>query len=83
MRNVLMLFAALGLMLVPAVAQAQTEEIQQQIDRRLWYLRLLAWIEATTGAPPAVSIAVLVGLVIAIVAGVWLWLSRRREDVKG
>jgi hypothetical protein len=83
MRNALPLLAALSLMLCPAVARAQTPEIQQEIETRLWYLRLLAWVEATTGMPPAVAITAAIALIVAIVASVWLWLSRRREGATG
>jgi hypothetical protein len=71
-----------ALLLAPAAAQAQTEEIQQEVETKLWIQFVLTKIQDATGAPPLVSILTLVALVVALVASVWLllaWRKRARE----
>jgi hypothetical protein len=78
MRPRLRLASALGFLLAPGIAHAQTVEIQQEVEAKLWIRWVLARIEAATGAPPFVSILALVAIVITLVASVWLWRSRRK-----
>jgi hypothetical protein len=80
MRLQLLLASALGFLLAPGTVQAQTEEIQREIETKLWILRILARIEAATGAPPVVSLLTLLTLILALVAAVWLALRRKRTD---
>jgi hypothetical protein len=66
--------------MIPGMAHAQNEEIQQEVETKLWISRVLARIEAITGAAPLVSVLTLLGLVLALVAAVWLWkVSRKRR----
>jgi hypothetical protein len=78
MRPRLMLASALGFLLAPGGVHAQTVEIQQEVEAKLWIRWVLARIEAATGAPPFVSLLALVAIVITLVASVWLWKSRRK-----
>ena len=76
-----MLMSALVLVVIPvAEIHAQSEEALNRVQRQLWYLRALDWIETTTGLRPAVAIALFIGLVLSIVGAVWEWLSRRKRD---
>jgi hypothetical protein len=61
---------------------AQTAEIQREVEQKLWLLRVLARIEAATGAPAAVVIGTLLALVLALVTAVWLWYARRKRAGK-
>ena len=70
---------ALGLLLAPAAAHAQTEGIQRETEARLWFHRVLERIEAWTGMPPLVALFTLLALVLSLAAGLWLWRSRRKR----
>jgi hypothetical protein len=72
--------AALCLLLAPLAAHAQTPEIQREVDDLLWRVRWMDWIEATTGLPPVVALLTLLVLVLAAVAGAWLWFTRRKRE---
>jgi hypothetical protein len=67
------------LLLTPARVQAQTQEIQDEIDRKLWFQKRLAQIEAITGLPPLVALTTLLVVLLAIMAAIWLWISRRKQ----
>jgi hypothetical protein len=56
---------------------AQTVEIQEEVTTRLWFQRLLQHFEIA-GIPPWVTLLSLLALILAAVAAVWLWRSRRR-----
>jgi hypothetical protein len=58
---------------------AQTEEIEREIETRLWFQRFLQHFEIA-GIPPLVTLLSLLALVLAIIAALWLWRSRRRSD---
>jgi hypothetical protein len=79
MRLRLTLASAVGLFLLPAAAHAQTVDIQREVEAKLWIQRVLARIQVATGAPPVVSIMILVALAIVIAASIWRWQSRRRN----
>jgi hypothetical protein len=80
MRPLLMLASALGFLLAPGTAYAQTVEIQREVEAKLWIQRVLARIQTTTGAPPLVSSLVLIALAVALLAAcVWLWARRKRS----
>jgi hypothetical protein len=75
-----MLASALGILLAPAVAYAQTEEIQREVEAKLWIQRVLTKIQNATGAPPLVSSLFLIALAVALlVASIWLWRARRKR----
>ncbi len=78
MRPRLMTASALGFLLAPGTALAQTVEIQREVDAKLWLRWVLARVEAATGAPPFVSVLALVAVGSALLASVWLWQSRRK-----
>jgi hypothetical protein len=71
------LLAAVCLCLAPAPARAQTEEIQQEVETRLWFERLYQSF-GIAGLPPLVGILTLLAALIAVAAAIWLWRSRRR-----
>ena len=76
-----MLLSAFVLILVwVAEIQAQSVEIQNQVERALWYERFLQWFEATTGFPVAVAFSLALVLLLSIGALIWLWLSQRKPD---
>jgi ABC-type uncharacterized transport system permease subunit len=78
MRLRLMLVSILGLFLAPLGAiRAQTAEIHYEVETKLWFLRVLQRIE-DAGFPPLVLLLVLIALILAVVAAVWLWRSRRK-----
>jgi hypothetical protein len=79
MRFRLTLASAVGLFLLPAAAQAQTVEIQREVEAKLWIQRVLARIQAATGSPPVASIVILVALAIVVAASIWRWQARRRN----
>jgi len=70
--------AVLTLCLAPAISRAQTEEIQQEIERRLWFQRLYQSF-GVAGLPPIVVILTLLAVLLAVAAAFWLWRSRRRS----
>jgi hypothetical protein len=71
---------ALGILLAPAAVYAQTEEIQRELEAKLWIQRVLTRLQTATGAPPLVSSLILIGLAFALlVAGLWLWRARRKR----
>src|SRR5262249_45561456 len=79
MRLHLMLAVAIGL-LAPSLVYAQTEEIQREVEVRLWIQRLLARFQTATGVPPVVSVVfVLTMLVMLLVVCIWLWRTRRNR----
>jgi hypothetical protein len=78
-----MLASALGFLLAPGTAHAQTEGIQRDVEVRLWIQRVLAKVQAATGAPPLVSGLTLIALAVALqVACVWLWRVRRKRATR-
>jgi hypothetical protein len=81
MRPLPILASALGFLLGPGTAHAQTEGIQREVEVRLWIQRLLAKAQAATGAPPLVSGLTLIALAVALlVACLWLWMARRGRE---
>ena len=68
--------SALCLLVLPTLVYGQTAEIQRQVETKLWFLRVLEWIEAVMGVPPAVALSTLFGILLALVAAVWWWLAR-------
>jgi hypothetical protein len=67
----------LSLVLTPAaVLQAQTTEIQDRVETRLWFQRLLQKLKAGGVPPPFLLVALAVGA-LALFAALWLWRSRR------
>ena len=78
MRYQRMLGSVLGVLLAPAFVHAQTEQIQREIETKLWIWRIFGRIEAATGAPPLVSSIVLLAIGLALVTAVWLVLRRNR-----
>ena len=79
MRSHSMLAAVLCLCLAPGWSHAQTEEIQRQIETRLWFQRLYQSF-GIGGLPPLVVILTLLAVVLALAAAVWLWRSRRQAS---
>ena len=66
--------AALLCLLCPAALHAQTAEIQEEIETRLWWQRL--WQSfGIAGIPPLVVVLTL----LAVVAAGLLWRSRRKR----
>ena len=58
---------------------AQTEEIQREIETRLWWQRL--WNSfGVGGLPPWVVLLTALAALLAIVAAVWLWRTRRKGE---
>ena len=83
MRLQLILASSLGLLLAPGVAYAQTEEIQQEVEVKLWIQRVLTKVQGTTGAPPFVAISLFIIVVATLlVACIWLWRTRRHSASK-
>jgi hypothetical protein len=72
--------SVLGLLLAPARVHAQTEEIQREVERTLWYARLWQSIEDATGVPPLIALLTLLALALSVAAAIWLW-SRHRKRV--
>jgi hypothetical protein len=73
-----MLASALGFLMAPGIAFAQTEGVQREVEIRLWIQRMLAKIQSATGAPPLVSALTLLAVAVTLlVACVWLWRARR------
>jgi hypothetical protein len=76
-----MLASALGFLLAPSTAHAQTEGIQREVEVRLWIQRVLARVQVATGAPPLVSSLILIALAVALLAAcLWLWMARRGRE---
>jgi hypothetical protein len=74
-----LLASVLGLcLLASGELYAQTEEIQQQIETKLWILRVYQSF-GVAGLPPGAVLLTLAAVVLAIGAGVWLWLARRKR----
>ena len=77
-----MFASLLGLLMVPAAARCQTEEVQHEIETQLWVLRVLAKLESATGAPPLVVVLTLIALMVALVVVVWLWKASRKSTAE-
>jgi hypothetical protein len=76
MRVQQMLAPALGLLLVPGVAYAQTPDIQSEVEAKLWVERALAWLQGATRASPLVVVLTLLAVALTLLVSVWLWRSR-------
>ena len=56
---------------------AQTQEIQREVETRLWIERVYESL-GVAGLPPWVVLLTLLSALLAIVAAVWLWRGRRK-----
>ena len=63
---------AAGFVLASRPLYAQTAEIQQRVEAKLWYLRVLARIEGATGLDPSVAISILLALVLSLAAAAFV-----------
>ncbi len=80
MKLQLMLAPVLGFLLAPGAAHAQTEEIQREVEAKLWIQRVLTKIQNATGASPLVSSLILIAIAVALLAAsIWLWKVRRKR----
>src|SRR5262249_35363028 len=70
---------ALGFLLAPGVAYAQTEVIEREVEAKLWIQRFFEGIGAATGTPPLVPVLALTALLLALAAAFWLWRARERR----
>jgi hypothetical protein len=69
-----------GLLPVPVAVYAQTEEIQREVEAKLWIQRVLSKIQYATGAPPVVSSVFLIALAVALLGTcLWLWRLWRKR----
>jgi len=69
--------AALSLLLLPAVAHGQTEEVQRDVDRRLWLLWAWEGPGLATGLPAGAARLMILGVGVALAAAAWLYRSWR------
>jgi hypothetical protein len=79
MRPQRILATAFGLLLAQGPAHAQTEEVQREVEAKLWIQRVFEKIEAVTGATPLVSVLTLLALALALVASIWLRQAWRKK----
>jgi hypothetical protein len=72
----------LSLVLAPtAVLQAQTTEIQEEVEIRLWFQGLLQKF-GVRGASSMFLLFALAAGALALFGVMWLWKSRRRDDAE-
>jgi hypothetical protein len=72
-----LLASALGLLLAPGAAYAQTPEMQREVEAKLWVQRALEWLQGATGGSALVVILTLLAVALTLLVVVWLWRSRR------
>jgi hypothetical protein len=56
---------------------AQTEEIQREIETKLWLQRGWEWLGSVTGMPPWAALLTLLTLILCV--GALAWLLRRKR----
>jgi hypothetical protein len=78
MRHASLLASVSYLFFAPVVGHAQTVGIQREVEAKRWFQRVLLWIEAVTGVPPAVALSILIAVVLAIVASIGYWYTRKK-----
>jgi hypothetical protein len=74
--------AIFALFLLPGMGSAQTVEIQQEVEAKLWYQRFLLWIEAVTGLPPSIALSLILVLALVFVGAIWIWYARKEPRTK-
>ena len=57
---------------------AQTEDIQREVETQLWILRVYEFF-GIVGIPPYLVLLMLLAAIVVVMAGVWLWVARRRR----